>query len=369
MSSAATSVELNKVFISDCEGPISKNDNAYELASKFIPDGDRFFTLLSRYDDVLADVVNRKGYNAGDTLKLLLPFLKAHDVTNEAMMEYSSHSILLVPGAKEMLEFVRGFMPSFIVSTSYAQYMRALCRTVDFPFENVYCTSLDLDKYKISDQEKRKLRQLRETMVGLAVPEIPHGAQSLEDFPKEMQQTVRRLDEIFWEKMSSMDVRKILIEVNPVGGTEKAAAVKDIVSRLKISLRNAMYVGDSITDVEAFKLVREGGGLTVSFNGNNYAVREAEVAVLSGNAVVAAVLADVYNRFGNHQLMNLIRDWDISTIEKFALHQPLKQCFLRLCRKSFPRVELVTAKNVDRLMKESMAFRKTIRGEAVGRLG
>jgi len=169
--------------------------------------------------------------------------------------------------------------------------------------------------------------------------------------------------------MSSMDVRKILIEVNPVGGTEKAAAVKDIVSRLKISLRNAMYVGDSITDVEAFKLVREGGGLTVSFNGNNYAVREAEVAVLSGNAVVAAVLADVYNRFGNHQLMNLIRDWDISTIEKFALHQPLKQCFLRLCRKSFPRVELVTAKNVDRLMKESMAFRKTIRGEAVGRLG
>jgi len=32
-----------------------------------------------------------------------------------------------------------------------------------------------------------------------------------------------------------------------------------------------MYVGDSITDAEAFRLMRDAGGLAVSFNGNGYA--------------------------------------------------------------------------------------------------
>ena len=63
-----------KFFVSDCEGPISINDNAFELSSHFIEDGDKFFEIVSRYDDVLADVLKRQGYNAGGTLKLYYPF-------------------------------------------------------------------------------------------------------------------------------------------------------------------------------------------------------------------------------------------------------------------------------------------------------
>src|SRR3990170_5504815 len=113
-----------RIFVSDCEGPISKNDNAFELTSHYVPEGSSFFALVSTYDDVLADVVKRPGYKAGDTLKLILPFLKAYGVTNQAILEYSSKNVLLVPGAKETLQFVSSFMPSFIVSTSYEQYMR-----------------------------------------------------------------------------------------------------------------------------------------------------------------------------------------------------------------------------------------------------
>jgi hypothetical protein len=35
----------------------------------------------------------------------------------------------------------------------------------------------------------------------------------------------------------------------------------------------------------------------------------------------------------------------------------------------FPRVEIVTSENKERLMKESAAFRKTVRGKAIGKLG
>lgn len=369
MSPVATSVEPTRVFISDCEGPISKNDNAFELASKFIPEGDRLFTLISRYDDVLAEIIKREGYKAGDTLKLILPFLKAYDVTNKEMVEYSGGHVLLVPGASEMLGFVRGLMPSFIVSTSYAHYMHALCNIVGFPFEGVYCTRLDLDKYEISAEEKSRLRQLRGEMINLPMPEIARNARSLEDLPGRVRETINRLDGIFWKEVSSMKIGRLLSEVSPVGGTEKAAAVKDVCNRLNLSLRNVMYVGDSITDVEAFRLVRDGGGLTVSFNGNNFAVRDAQVAVLSENAVVTAVLADIFKRFGKDRLIGLIGDWEPFEFERFVSSQPLRQCFLRVCLRSFPKVEVVTAENRDRLMRESEAFRRSVRGERVGGLG
>ncbi len=104
MNSATRLEESRKVFVSDCEGPISKNDNAFELASQFIPSGDRLFTQISRYDDILADIIKREDYKAGDTLKLILPFLKAYDVTkrfstavNESAMSGLGATIILPP--------------------------------------------------------------------------------------------------------------------------------------------------------------------------------------------------------------------------------------------------------------------------------
>jgi energy-converting hydrogenase A subunit R len=358
-----------RIFISDCEGPISKNDNAFELANHYIPDGNRLFMLISKYDDVLADIVKRPGYKAGDTLKLILPFLKAYRVTNQAITDYSSKNVLLVPGAKEMLQFVRNLMPSFIVSTSYEQYMRALCDLVDFSFKNVQCTRLNLDKYKITEKEISQIKRLREKMVTMQIPEIPMGAESLKDFPKEPQDTVNKLDEIFWKELSQMQVGATFREVNPVGGDEKAEAVENISAQLKTSMHNVMYVGDSITDVSAFKLVREKGGLTVSFNGNAYAVREAEIAVLSENAIVTAVLADAFQRFDKKGVMRLVQEWSPSTLDKFGLTPSLKKRVFELCKNRLPRVEVVTSQNRDRLMEESASFRKRVRGEAVGRLG
>jgi energy-converting hydrogenase A subunit R len=358
-----------RIFMTDCEGPISKNDNAFELTSNFIPNGNRLFTLISKYDDILADIVKRPGYKAGDTLKLILPFLKAYGVTNQAILEYSSKNVLLVPGAKEMLHFVKNSMPSFIVSTSYEQYMRSLCDIVDFSFKNVYCTTLNLDKFKILKNEVAQIKKLKDEISQTPIPEIPKGAMSLSDFSKENQTIVKRLDEIFWKEISQMSVGALLHKISPAGGEEKAEDVKTIVEKSKSSLQNVMYVGDSITDAAAFRVVRQGGGLTVSFNGNNFAVREAQVVVLAENALVTALLAYVFDRFGKTQVINLIKEWKLATIQKLDLPTHLKEYFLKFCKKKFPKVELVTTDNMERLMRESTEFRKCVRGEAVGKLG
>src|SRR5690606_31791906 len=107
------------IFISDCEGPISKNDNAFELATHFIPDGDKLFSLISKYDDILVDVVKKEGYSAGDTLKLILPFFKAFGVTDKQMQEFSEQNIVLIADTKDTLRQILDSTDAFIISTSY----------------------------------------------------------------------------------------------------------------------------------------------------------------------------------------------------------------------------------------------------------
>ncbi len=357
-----------RIFITDCEGPISKNDNAFELSTHFIPKGDKFFALISRYDDVLADVVKKPGYKAGDTLRLILPFLKAYGATNEKIRGYSSRNILLVPGAGETIRFVKDIMPAFIVSTSYEQYIFSLCAVTGFPSRNVYCTLLNLDKYKIDKEEIDRLKELSEEMSTMPMMEIPEDAKSMRDFSQRDQKTISRLDEIFWKEIPKMESGRMLEEVSPVGGYEKANAVKDIVGRLNNRLENVMYVGDSITDVSPFQLVRRNGGLTVSFNGNRYAIREAEVAVLSHNTILTSILADVFSKHGRERVIEMVKEWDDSTLERYV-DLAFRKRVIELWPTELPRIEIITDENRERLSKESSVFRKTVRGEAIGRLG
>jgi energy-converting hydrogenase A subunit R len=357
-----------RIFVTDCEGPVSKNDNAYELTEHFVPRGSVLFALVSKYDDVQADVVKREGYKAGDTLKLILPFLKAYDVTNKKIKEFSAKNIILIPHAKDMLQFVSEIMPSFIVSTSYEQYMQALCETTDFPFENVYCTKLNIDKYQLNETEKEKLKQLKEEIASMPIVEIPENATSIEDFSKKDKKTIERLNEIFWQEILEMECGKILKEVNPVGGFEKTKAIREVAARLGVKLSDVVYVGDSITDVQSFQLMRENGGLAVSFNGNSYAVREAEVAVLSQNATVTSILAEAFSQYGRKGVLELIKDWSCSSLMKRAspfLQRKIAESYLE----ALPKVEIITDTNKEKLMKESTTFRKTVRGKTVGGLG
>jgi energy-converting hydrogenase A subunit R len=360
---------MKKAFISDCEGPISKNDNAFEITSHYVPNGDKLFTVISRYDDVLADVLKRSNYRAGSTLKFVLPFFKAYGVTDREMQLFSARNLVLIPNSKNTLRHVRSIANAFIVSTSYEHYIRALCQTLDFPFENTYCTRLNLGKCRISEAERLRLREIAEEIAQMPVFEISSKANSLENLSEKGRETVKRLDDIFLKELASMKSGKILSEVNPIGGNGKAAAVNDIVRRLGVKLADVIYVGDSITDEEAFKLVRENGGLTVSFNGNRYAVENAEIAVMSEDTTITAVITEAFTRFGKEQTTKLAEDLTLEALEKASITPALINQLAKSHPKSLPKVKNITSQNMKTLAKESSEFRKKVRGEAVGRLG
>ena len=166
-----------------------------------------------------------------------------------------------------------------------------------------------------------------------------------------------------------MGVGEIFSEVTPIGGKQKAEAIKAAAKRLRAPLEAVMYVGDSITDVEAFQLVRDNGGLTVSFNGNHYAVENAEIAVLSENSIVTAIIADVFCNRGKQETLQVLENWNRETLRRSAVNQLLLDRLFMLYPSALPKVQIVTAENMETLASESSEFRKKVRGEAIGRLG
>ena len=337
-----------KFVVSDCEGPISANDNAFELAGHFIEDGERFFQIVSQYDDILADEIKRPGYNAGSTLKLILPFLRAYGATNQNMKDFSQENVLLIPGARATLGLLQFIMPTYIVSTSYEPYIRALCDLTNFSFNQCYCTRLDLDSHPLGNADQEKLRQFR-----LSIVDNP-------DF--------ENLERIFWEELPEMEIYSLVEEVNPVGGEAKKEAVLDIMEKRSFQASDLMYVGDSITDVQPLNFAKENGGIALSFNGNEFALDNASIAAISDNTVITSVIADLFNRYD----LKVVQDFALSfekDPEKAVQEHPLNPQLASKLVETNTRLEMVTENNLEELKEESSKFRKRVRGESIGGLG
>ncbi|MBU4356168.1 MAG: hypothetical protein KJ822_12590, partial [Proteobacteria bacterium] len=282
----------------DCEGPLALNDNAFELCREFIqPQGDRFFRQVSRYDDYLVEVAKRPGYKTGDSLKLILPFLKAHGLTNARIEAYSRKNVTLVPGAEGAFKFLhsRDF-PIFEISTSYRPFAEAVGLKLGFKKARIFATELDLDRYSLSAAEAEELKRLQGEIVAAPAIELPPDAAAADLAP--VAEAIAVLDRIFWERLPAMEIGALFQEVNLIGGPEKAKAVTDSLAQTKLAMADMVYVGDSITDVPAFEAVRAGGGLAISFNGNRDAVNAAEVIVVADSAWPLAMLMAILQLWG-----------------------------------------------------------------------
>ena len=348
-------------YNTDCEGPISLNDNAQELAEFFIPDGAEFFAKLSKYDDFLADVEKKPGYRAGMTLRLILPFLKAYGASDENIWDYSAEHISLVPGARETLKYINGLMPSFIISTSYKPYIHSICELVGFPKEQAFCTDLNLDAFDVSTKELESLKRIGEEIASMPMIELPDDTMTFDGLPRTTQDTIIRLNEIFWQEIFSMKSGEMYKDATVVGGQEKANVLVRNAESLGSQLNDVMYVGDSITDVQALEIVKDAGGVSVSFNGNRYAVESAEIVCIAEDTSAVSILAAMFKKGGREATIELVKNWSLPALKDAQLDENLIPDVL-------PTVELVEDSNKARLIEESVAMRKDVRGKA-GALG
>ena len=356
----------------DCEGPLALNDNAFELCRDFLkPEGDRFFKQVSRYDDYLADILKKSGYKAGDTLKLILPFLKAYGLTNAQILDYSLKTLKLMPGVEATYKFLHAQeFPIFEISTSYRQFAEAVGKKLGFKSDHIICTELDLDRYKISKREAAELRLLKEEIAAAPEIELPAGAKSLEDLPAPAQEAIGRCDRIFWDSIPEMDIGVIYQEVNPIGGVDKAKALEESLAKTGVSMADTIYVGDSITDVQAFEAVRAGGGLAISFNGNRYAVDAAQVIVVADTAWPIALLASIFSYWGKESVLDLAAGaGKPEGSRNLVLPEAVIEYIVSGMQGGIFNLYPADTPKKDEVARESAAMRARLRGAAIAVLG
>ena len=331
------------------------NDNAFEMAASFIEDGGELFRILSLYDDYLVDIVKKPGYKAGNTLKLILPFFVVENLTNQDFIEFSQNHIYAVNDSKFLLEYLKEAMNTYIVSTSYGQYIEAVSNYMEVPFENTFYTNVDMDSLHLNDEEIQKIMEFKEMIM---------------DNPEDYE----LFDDIFFTQIAQMGIYDEIKKVEVVGGLGKKLAIDRIIERDEIDVNEILYIGDSITDVEPLEFARKNNGISISFNGNEYPLKVAEIAIVSPSAVATAVIANIYAENDKGKVLKFIENYNVTDDLKklftdYDIDSEITDKFFSVFGDEYPIIEIVNDENYESILKTSKQMRNNIRGQDIGGLG
>jgi energy-converting hydrogenase A subunit R len=252
----------------DLEGPLSPQDNAFELM-KLFPNGDRIFKVISYYDDLLT-LEGRPDYEPGDTLALIVPFLVLHDITENDIANLAVKATFLGGAADLISKLGFGGWKIFCITTTYEQYAIHITHKLGIYAHNVACTPFPLNKMKIAlAREEADLLRQTEAEILTMQPGTDDA------------QIKQKLDNFFWEKLPATGVGDLIKGVKPVGGRRKVAVLRKFADSYNQPLAKWVVVGDSITDAQMLQAVEAAGGLAIAFNANQYALPHATMSLAS----------------------------------------------------------------------------------------
>jgi len=367
------------MVVSDWEGPWVVADHAYEVTKRGIANGDRLFAGISEYDDYLAYVRKKENYESGDTLGLVAPFLIAFGVDEQFLLRIARDNANFIKGAFEAIKLLSKSKYTLkIISTSYCQYVHYTTSLTGIPRKNTKCTLFPIDTYseRAIEQDKEYVRRKSQDVANL--PKLGISAStSIEDLSPEALKAIEKLDNFFWTELPKTSFGQMLRELKPLGGRRKFNAVREMLDEEGKELHEAVVIGDSITDWVMLRETRDAGGLAVAFNGNDYAVRNANLAVLSDNCMITPIIVDLFEKRGIDRLSELAENWNTKSIKDLVRSRDIDPLIYRKYIESLesssqtklPEVIWVTKENVEATVERSKAIRKTVRGIAVGSLG
>jgi len=288
------------MFFTDWEGPWILTDFALEL-SMAVFNNPRFFRNLSLYDDYLAYELKKEGYEAGYTVKLLVPFLVAAGVGNSRVSEIAELTAKFVPDAREAMSRLQKKWRPVVISTSYTQYLERTASMINVR-GYLHGTTVNFDEIEIEDELKEYLLKSIDRIASLDGTEL-----------------FEFLDIIF----SSPQIDSVLRGIKAVGAGEKAEILKRYCEEYNVEFPVA--IGDSISDYKMFEAARELGGVAVAFNGNEYALRHADVAIVSPTAMSEAIVVEMLLERGSIENFPEIEGTEIYIMEKSDFEEVLEK--------------------------------------------
>jgi len=287
---------MSKIICFDLEGPLSPQDNAYEIMS-LIKDGDKIFEVLSKYDDILT-IEKRQDYEPGDTLSLILPFLANNGISEKDIKKVSDKA-KIVDGVEYTVKKLNSMgYDIFIISTSYKTHAHNIGKKIGVEKANIYCTDIEIPE-KLSKKESDLIKGFETKIVKELYPKL-----------NDSMLIKNTLDQFFNKEISNTKIYDIIKKVKVVGGIRKLNSVREISKKTNTSLDNIIAVGDSITDFKMLNYVRLNGGLAVVFNGNKYAIPHASVGLACSNMIPFLLIAGSFSEKGGVSAINIVTAWE-----------------------------------------------------------
>lgn len=255
-------------IVFDLEGPLSPRDSAYELM-KLFPSGDKVFEVISRYGDLLA-LEEREGYEPGDTLAHIMPFLVLHNITEVDITRLAAEA-RRTGGAEKLVSWLQyKIWKVFCITATYEQYADHLTHRFGIFTHNVACTPFPLNKLG-ANLSKEDYQLLEETEKDILTMQPGVDDDRIK----------RSLDGFFREKLPATSLGMAIKEIKPVGGRRKVVALNRFADKYDQSLSSWVVVGDSLTDCRMLQAVEQAGGLAIAFNANEHALPYATMSLAS----------------------------------------------------------------------------------------
>ncbi|MCL2607786.1 MAG: hypothetical protein FWD92_04460 [Methanomassiliicoccaceae archaeon] len=346
----------DKQTICTASGFLDSKDPMKGMCDRFIRNGGKMYDVLMAYDNIQSFELNTDIRKSGDSLRTLVPLLKASGATDSSVQEYFMNNMRLMPGCDAMHHLNR-MMSTLIVSESYEHHAAALCDAMNLSPDVIRCTEISFDGLDMSESEKRRARESIVELSKLNVPKVSSdkGARYLDN----KDETILIDLEDITLTVDDFDLMYQLGEMKPMGGNEKAFALMDLRRRTEVDLDRTAYVGSNSSDFPAMDIVRDNEGLAMSFNGDEYAVRGSNVAVMSSNSIVAAVLISEFYSNGLEGVFSLIGAWDRGKLtEREHPDRHLMNTMLKTFPSKLPDVVIVNDDNMSDVIKESERFRR-----------
>lgn len=292
----------------DLEGPISILDFAAEIG-KLLSEKNilnlknynmgEFFRMISNYDDYIIDMpgvkeqLNIPEYQPGDTLRIMAPLYTAC-YTDKELVKIAKSNLGLLPGSMQLMNILQKNWDIFVISTSYSHFALSVTAVLNIPKDHVYCTELNIRELKDGIQNIEE--DVKILLNEIFVKYIRNS--------KDLNSVIGDLNSFFWTGIES-DYIKVMNQVKVRGGKRKELAIEEISERTKTPISEMIALGDSITDINMLERLRYEGGISVSFNGNKFSLKRANVAATTPNCL--GVLP-IFNHRNN--LEEFLNEWE-----------------------------------------------------------
>jgi energy-converting hydrogenase A subunit R len=293
----------------DLEGPLTACDFGLELFHRHVPEGGRVFAILSRYDDVLLEE-RRSGHEPGDTMAIVLPFLAAHGVSHDDVIDLARESASTLAGARETVERCSTDGRSvYVVSASYAPFALAVGRLLSLDPARIRSTPLTPDVLAAFADRTSAARTLE--LTANLVAKFPSGDLMTGEWDE---QIVDMLDSYFFALLPDLGAAHPVHHLQPLGGRRKARELERIGRQTGQSMSTMVYIGDSINDQAAMKCLTAVGGMPIAFNANHYALSEATSGVASTSVTSVLPVIDAWDADGEIAVRSFTTRDDLAAV-------------------------------------------------------